>query len=146
MAHFAKLDENNVVIDVNVVNNEDVQNLPFPESEVVGIEFLTNWSGGYTNWKQTSYNRNFRKNYATIGGIYDPVKDAFIAPQPYPSWVLNQDTYIWEAPVPRPTDGISYNWDEATLSWHDVMVVPIPYPDDGGIYVWDIAKQKWVTE
>jgi hypothetical protein len=146
MAHFAKLNENNVVIDVNVVNNEDIQNLPFPESEVVGIEFLTNWSGGYTNWKQTSYNVNFRKNYAGIGSIYDPVKDAFILPQPYPSWVLNQDTCRWEAPTPRPTDGIAYRWDEETLSWQDVMSVPIPYPDDGGIYVWDIAKEEWVTE
>jgi hypothetical protein len=146
MAHFAKLDENNVVIDVNVVNNDDIQNLPFPESEAVGVEFLTNWSGGYSNWKQTSYNANFRKNYAGIGGIYDPIKDAFILPQPYPSWVLNQDTCIWEAPVPRPTGGIAYNWDEETLSWHDVMTVPIPYPDDGGIYIWDIARQEWVIQ
>jgi hypothetical protein len=143
MAHFAKLNENNVVIDINVVNNEDVQNLPFPESEAIGIEFLTSWSGGYTNWKQTSYNANFRKNYAGIGGIYDPIKDAFILPQPYPSWVLNQDTCIWEAPVPRPTGGIAYSWDESTLSWHDVMSVPIPYPDDGVMYVRSTRFNRW---
>lgn len=146
MAHFAKLDENNVVIDVNVVNNEDIQNLPFPESEAVGIEFLTNWSNGYTNWKQTSYNRSFRKNYATIGGIYDPVKDAFVAPQPYPSWLLNQDTCVWEAPIPIPEGMIAPRWNEENLCWYDVMSVPIPYPDDGGIYIWDIATEQWVPE
>lgn len=117
MAHFAKLDENNVVVEVNVVNNEDIQNLPFPESEPIGVAFLSQWSGGYTNWKQTSYNGNFRKNYASIGYTYDPARDAFIPPKPFESWLLNENTCQWEAPVPYPNDEKLYYWDEATLSW-----------------------------
>lgn len=120
MAHFAKLDEHNIVLDVNVVNNSDCDDLPFPESEPVGIAFLTQWSGGYTNWKQTSYNANFRKNYAGIGYIYDATLDAFIPPKPYPSWLLNTTTCQWEAPVPYPNDGKQYYWDEATLSWVEI--------------------------
>jgi len=117
MAHFAKMDESNIVLEVNVVNNEDIQDLSFPESESVGIEFLTNWSGGYSNWKQTSYNKSFRKNYAGIGFTYDPQRDAFISPQPFPSWVLNEQTCLWEAPTPRPMDGFEYIWNEEELSW-----------------------------
>jgi hypothetical protein len=120
MAHFAKLDGNNIVLEVNVLNNEVIDNLPFPESEPIGIEFLTEWSGGYTDWLQTSYNGNFRKNYAGVGFIYDPIRDAFISPQPYPSWLLNETTCQWEAPVPYPTDGKGYYWDEATLSWIEI--------------------------
>jgi hypothetical protein len=117
MAHFAKLDENNLIVEVNVVNNEDINNLPFPESEPIGIEFLANWSGGYTNWKQTSYNANFRKNYAGIGFVYDQERDAFIAPKPFASWVLNEEVCQWEAPTPYPNDGNKYYWDENSLSW-----------------------------
>lgn len=120
MAHFAKLDEQGTVIDVNVVNNETLNNLPFPESEPVGVAFLTEWSGGYTNWKQTSYNANFRKNYAGIGYTYDAVLDAFIAPKPYPSWLLNTNTCQWVPPTPYPSDGNLYTWDEATQSWIEV--------------------------
>lgn len=120
MAHFAKLDENNIVIEVNVVNNSDIQNLPFPESEAVGIEFLKNWSGGYINWKQTSYNRNFRKNYAGIGYTYRADIDAFVALQPYPSWTLN-DQAQWQAPVSMPTDGKIYFWNESITSWVEVQ-------------------------
>jgi hypothetical protein len=127
MAHFAKLDENNVVIEVNVVNNSDVNNLEFPESEPIGILFLTQWSNGYSNWKQTSYNANFRKNYAGIGYIFDLERDAFIPPKPYVSWLLDEDTCLWNAPVAMPEDiGTGnppkcYRWDEQTLSWieHD---------------------------
>jgi len=120
MAHFAKLDENNVVLDVNVVDNNTINNLPFPDSEPVGILFLTSWSGGYTNWKQTSYNGNFRVNYAGIGYTYDPVLDAFVPPKPYPSWLLNTNTCQWQAPVPYPNDGKMYQWDEATQSWVEI--------------------------
>lgn len=120
MAHFAKLDENNIVIDVNVVANSDVRDLPFPDSEVIGVAFLTLWSNGHSNWKQTSFNENFRKNYAKIGDTYDSVRDAFIAPQPYPSWVLNETTCLWEAPVARPVNGRLALWDEPTLSWIEV--------------------------
>ena len=122
MAHFAKLDNQNIVLDVNVVNNETINNLPFPESEPIGLAFLTEWSGGYTNWKQTSYNANFRKNYAGIGYTYDATLDAFIAPKPYPSWLLNTTTCQWQAPVPYPTDGKMYTWDEETQSWVEVAV------------------------
>ena len=117
MAHFAKLDDNNVVLDVNVVNNDVIDNLPFPESEPIGIAFLTDWSEGYTNWKQTSYNANFRKNYAGINFTYDTTLDAFIPPQPYPSWVLDTSTCKWHAPIPYPNDGKIYFWNEAKLSW-----------------------------
>lgn len=120
MAHFAKLDDQNIVLDVNVVNNSDCGDLSFPESESVGLAFLAQWSGGYTHWKQTSYNANFRKNYAGIGFIYDPILDAFIPPKPFPSWLLNIDTCRWEAPVPYPNDGKEYYWDEPTKSWIEI--------------------------
>lgn len=117
MAHFAQLDEHNIVLQVIVVNNETIENLPFPESEPVGVAFLTEWSGGYTNWKQTSYNNNFRVRYAGIDYIYDATLDAFIPPKPYESWLLNTTTCDWNAPVPYPTDGNKYYWDEADQSW-----------------------------
>ena len=123
MGNFTKLNAQNIVIDVNAVNDETLGNLPFPESEPVGIAFLTEWSGGYTNWKHTSYNANFRKNYAGIGYTYDAVLDAFIAPKPYPSWLLNTETCQWQAPTPYPSDGNLYTWDEETLSWVQVVNV-----------------------
>ena len=114
MAHFAKLDENNVVLEVHSVhNNELLQD--GVESEDKGIQFLVGLFGGA--WKQTSYNGNIRKNYAGIGYTYDPTRDAFIPPQPFPSWVLNESTCLWEPPVAYPTDGERYQWDEATTSW-----------------------------
>jgi hypothetical protein len=122
MAHFAKLDDQNIVTEVIVVNNETLNNLPFPESEPVGVVFLTEWSGGYTNWKQTSYNRNFRKNYALVGFTYDAVLDAFISPKPYPSWTLDTEIYQWQPPIPYPTDENLYNWNEDTQSWVEVTV------------------------
>jgi hypothetical protein len=126
MAHFAQLDENNLVIQVVVVNNEDVGNLEFPESEPLGIAFLQQLLGTEAVWKQTSYNNNFRKNYAQIGSTYDAERNAFIHPQPYPSWVLNEETCLWESPVPHPNDygtledPKSYNWDENILNWVEV--------------------------
>ena len=103
MANFAQLDESYIVTKVIVVNNETINNLPFPESEPVGMAFLQSLFGSTTVWKQTSYNANFRKNYAGIGFTYDPVLDAFIPPKPYPSWVLNTTTCQWQAPVPYPS-------------------------------------------
>lgn len=113
MAHFAKLDDNNIVLEVHVVNNEvlDINN-----EEASGIEFLTEWSGGYSNWKQTSYNGNFRKQYCGIGFSYDTEADVFIAPQPYPSWSLDSN-HDWQAPEPMPNDGQVYSWNEDLLSW-----------------------------
>jgi hypothetical protein len=122
MGHFAKLDDQNVVTDVIVVNNETLNNLPFPDSEPVGVAFLTGWSGGFTNWKQTSYNASFRKNFAGFEYTYDAVLDAFIAPKPFPSWLLNAEICQWQAPTPYPTDGNLYTWDEETLSWVQMNV------------------------
>ena len=116
MAHFAKLDQNNVVLEVHSVNNNDLLQ-DGVESETKGIQFLVDWSGGYTNWKQTSYNGNIRKNYAGSGYTYDAQRDAFIPPQPFPSWGLNESTCLWDAPTPMPNDGQRYYWDEATTSW-----------------------------
>jgi hypothetical protein len=120
MAHFAKIDSNtNIVIDVNVVNNEDLNNLSYPESEAVGISYLAQWTEPNTYWKQTSYNNNFRYRYAGIGYTYDSARDAFISPQPFPSWILNESTTLWEAPVSLP-DGAKesdYNWIEETQTW-----------------------------
>jgi hypothetical protein len=118
MAHFAKLDDNNVVLSVHVVNNEDII-VDGQESEQRGIEFLTGIHS-HQNWKQTSYNASFRKNYACIGDSYDENRNAFIAPKPYQSWILNDDTCQWEAPVAKPDDITSYAWDEETVSWKPI--------------------------
>jgi hypothetical protein len=117
MAHFAKLNENNVVTEVHVVNNIEMLSADGSESEVMGIAFLIRWSGGYSNWKQTSYNGKIRKNYAGVGYTYDAQRDAFIPPQPFPSWTLNETTCLWDAPVAYPADGEPYQWDEETTSW-----------------------------
>lgn len=122
MAHFAKIDfQTNVVLEVHVVNNSDINDLPFPDSESIGIEFLEPWSTPGTYWKQTSYNGNFRKNYAYIDGTYDDQLDAFIEQKPYPSWILSTSTFNWEAPISKPTDGKLYVWDEPTLSWKELV-------------------------
>jgi hypothetical protein len=113
MAHFAKI-ENDVVVQVIVVDNKDTADASGVEKEYIGAAFCERLLGG--TWKQTSYNANFRKNYAGIGYTFDAVRDAFIPPKPYPSWVLNEDTCLWDAPVPMPQDGM-YSWDEATTSW-----------------------------
>lgn len=109
MAHFAKLNFENVVDQVVVVHNNDAPD------EATGIAFLNSLFGDAT-WVQTSYNGNIRKNYAGIGYVYDSGRDAFIAPQPFPSWVLNEEFCRWEAPVLMPTDA-KYQWDESTTSW-----------------------------
>jgi hypothetical protein len=123
MAHFAKLDDNNIVLEVNVVHNNELINENNQESESKGIEFLTSWSGGYSNWKQTSYNGSIRKNFAGIGYTYDSIKDAFIPPKPFESWSLDEDTCQWNAPIPRPTDDKIYRWDEPTTSWVELTNV-----------------------
>jgi hypothetical protein len=118
MAHFAQLDENNVVTQVIVVNNNECL-VNSVESEDAGIAFCQSLFGG--TWKQTSYNGNKRKNYAGIGFTYDASRDAFIPPKPFNSWVLVESTCQWEAPVPMPTDGKRYSWDESTTSWVEVV-------------------------
>ena len=127
MAHFAKLDSNNKVMVVNVVHNNELL-VDGVENEQKGIDFLNTLFKTKDNWKQTSYNTNYgihssdktplRKNFASIGFTYDEGRDAFIAPQPFPSWTLNEDTCSWEAPVAYPDDG-HYQWNESTQSWNE---------------------------
>ena len=119
MAHFAKL-ENNVVKQVIVVSNQDILDEQGQESEEKGIAFCSNLLGG--TWLQTSYNGNIRKNYAGIGYTYDEGRDAFIPPKPFNSWLLDEATCQWKAPVNIPTDGKLYNWNEDTQSWDEVTV------------------------
>ena len=122
MAHFAQLNEANIVIDVVVVNNDVITDADGIEQEQLGVEFLSQLNNGGW-WKQTSYNNSFRKNYASIGMTYDSGIDAFIPPQPYPSWTLNEDTCQWDSPVPYPTDDLMYSWDEDTTSWVEAVEV-----------------------
>ena len=117
MAHFAQLDENNIVTQVIVVSNDDIKDSEGNESELTGIAFCKSLLGPNTIWKQTSYNNSIRKNYAGIGFTYDATRDAFIAPKPFNSWILNESTCCWEAPVSYPNDGNMYAWDEETTSW-----------------------------
>lgn len=133
MAHFVELDESNVVIRGIVVGDKDCQDENGVESETVGIAFCQSLYGSDTVWKQTSYNtfggvhKNggtpLRKNYAGIGYVYDNIRNAFIPPSPYPSWVLEENSCLWEAPIPYPTDGEFYSWDEDNLKWVKVSVV-----------------------
>jgi hypothetical protein len=118
MAHFAEIDQNNIVVRVLVVANENETN---------GQDYLANQLNLGGTWIQTSYNTRggihlnggvaLRKNFAGVGFFYDPIRDAFIAPQPYPSWVLDDETCQWKAPVPHPADGVFYLWNEELLTW-----------------------------
>jgi hypothetical protein len=108
MSHWAEIDENSIVQRVLVGDNND------PNGDE-GYQWLIDNLGG--TWVKTSYNGNIRKNYAGIGYSYDATRDAFIAPKPFNSWVLNEDTCQWEAPVAYPTDGVMYQWDEETTDW-----------------------------
>jgi hypothetical protein len=116
MAHFAQLNENNIVTQVIVIHNNECT-IDGIESEEAGIQFCKSLYGTDTNWKQTSYNANIRKNYAGIGFKYDYELDAFIPPQPFPSWILDEATCNWIAPVSYPQDELEYIWDENNLSW-----------------------------
>jgi hypothetical protein len=117
MAHFAKL-ENNIVTQVIVVNNAELLD-DGVESENKGIAFCQSLFDG--NWIQTSYNGNIRKNYACIGHTYDATRDAFIAPKPFNSWILDEDTCRWQAPIPTPVvEGKFYGWSEDNLSWIEI--------------------------
>jgi len=115
MAHFAQINEDNLVTQVIVVANQDTADKDGVENEAIGAAFCNNLLGG--TWKQTSYNGKIRKNYAGIGYQYDPVLDAFIPPQPYPSWLLDVDIGQWYAPVEYPTDGGRYTWNEEQTTW-----------------------------
>jgi hypothetical protein len=123
MAHFAELGENNVVLRVIVVANSDTADANGNEVESIGATFCRNLLGG--TWKQTSYNGNFRKNYAGIGYTYDSQRDAFVPPKPFNSWLLNETTCNWEAPVALPQDAGTgdppkfYTWNEDILNWQE---------------------------
>lgn len=120
MAHFAQLDENNNVVQVIVVHNNELLDENGQENEFRGVAFCQSLFGENTTWYQTSYNRSFRKHFAGVGFTYDAARDAFIPPQPFPSWSLNTDTCNWESPVPYPQDGKSYMWDEGAQNWIEV--------------------------
>jgi hypothetical protein len=111
MAHFAKLGVGNIIIKVAVVSND------VATTEQAGVDFLNNLYNTRDVWKQTSYNGNIRKNFAGVGYSYDQTRDAFIPPKPFNSWILNEDTCNWEAPVAYPDDGKKYNWNETTTTW-----------------------------
>ena len=125
MAHFACLDENNIVTQVIVVSNEDTSDVNGNEVEEIGVAFCKKLLGADTNWKQTSYNSNMRVRYAGIGYSYNEELDAFIAPKPFESWVLDNETADWVSPVgPAPTlteaevEARSfYRWDEEAGAW-----------------------------
>ena len=126
MASFAKIGLNNKVIEVLSVVNEVLHDSNGIEQEAIGVDFLTKLTG-YPVWKKTSYNTHggihdnggtpLRKNHAGIGYTYDETRDAFIAPKPFNSWILNEDTCRWEAPVARPQDDNMYFWNEQNQSW-----------------------------
>ena len=122
MAHFAQLDQNNIVTQVIVVSNDDIKDSEGHESELTGIAFCKSLLGPNTVWKQTSYKGNIRKNYAGIGFVYDESRDAFIAPKPYASWVLDEATCRWQAPIAYPTDGKHYVWNETGQQWDEIVI------------------------
>jgi len=120
MAHFAELDENNIVTKVIVVHNNELLDDQGQENEAKGVEFCSSLFG-HTNWVQTSYNNNMRKQYAGVGYTYDSDKDVFIEPSPYPSWTLNENS-DWVAPVEKPdesglAEGQYYGWYEDSQTW-----------------------------
>lgn len=146
MARFAKLDENNTVISIHIVHNNELLDENGNESEQKGINFLTSLHG-HTKWKQCSYNTYsgvhvlggtpFRKNYPDVSFTYDPTRDAFIPPRPYDSWILNEDTCVWDPPIPRPhhenpdvAKMYRYIWDEESNAW-------IEYYWNAELYQWD---------
>lgn len=160
MAHFAQLDENNVVTQVIVVHNNDLIDESGNESEAKGIAFCQSLFGANTHWVQTSYNANIRKHYAGAGFTYDTARDAFIPPKPeaFPSFVLDEATCTWKPPIDRPTDTV-YRWDEPSVSWVAVpqpylswavsgnplvWTPPTPMPVDGKRYKWDEPSLFWV--
>ena len=130
MAHFTQLDENNIVLEVLVVSNEDLNNLPFPDSEPLGIAFLQNLFPN-TNWAQTSYNSNFRVRYAAIGDVFYPDSQAtpyggFGNQKPYDDWVWDDSQCLWIPPVPYPNDGKLYYWEQEPA--HAWILSPIQPP------------------
>ena len=132
MAHFAKLGTENIILQIVALSNNAILDKDGKEREQIGMDFLNNLYKTNDVWKQTSYSTfggvhkldgtPLRKNYAAKGYTYDETRDAFIAPKPYSSWTLNEDTCIWEAPSAKPDDGKIYKWNEETTSWDEVVL------------------------
>lgn len=128
MAHYAFINENNEVVKVITGVDENIIQTDIDGTQVGGSSEA--WEEFYASrpWfvglkcKRTSYNGNIRKNYAGIGYTYDEARDAFIPPKPFDSWILNEETCLWEAPSPMPNDGKIYSWDESTLSWIEIEI------------------------
>lgn len=116
MATFAKIGLNSKVIESLSVHNDVLKDANGMEQEALGIDFLTKLTG-WAIWRQSSYNNNMRKNHAGIGFSYDEERDAFIPPKPYPSWLLDENTCLWDSPTPYPDDGNRYEWNESNQSW-----------------------------
>ena len=131
MAHFAKLGKGNIVLSVHVVNNDVITDDNGQEQEQLGVDFLNNLYNTPDNiWKQTSYSGSFRKNYAGINWTYDETRDAFIPPKVYPSWIIDENTCLWKAPIDKP---VTYDDGEVTEDG-------TPVPDK---YIWIEEKAKW---
>jgi len=162
MAHFAKLDSNNIVTQILVVSNDILLDSDGNEDENLGITFLNNTFGS-ANWKQTSFNNNFRKQYAGINYQYDATNNVFIKPQPYNSWSLDSN-FDWQAPVAYPNDNKNYSWNEDKQTWDEFIPpqpfdswtwnetewqweAPTPRPDDCDScgYLWNEDEQTWET-
>ena len=120
MAHFARI-EDNIVQQVVVINNLELQDVNGNEVEAQGIAFCQTLFGAESEWKQTSYHGNIRKNFAGIGYTFDAARDAFIAPKPFNSWILDEETCQWTSPVPYPDEEGSWGWDEESLSWIELL-------------------------
>ena len=154
MAHFAELNNSNEVLRVIVISNEDVDANGGDESTQAEtfVATIVPYNPTGVAWKQTSYNNNFRKQYAGIGYTYDASKDKFILPQPYPSWSLDSND-DWEAPVPVPTVTeigsltVGINWDEPNLQWLGITVDtggdPEAEPISTTNYIWDATNTQW---
>ena len=134
MAHFCKLDENNIVTQVIVVSNDDIKDVNGVEVEEIGVAFCKKLLGAETNWKQTSYNNNFRVRYAGIGYSFSEELNAFIPPSPFPSWILVEETADWVSPLgaaptlteEQITSRSFYRWNEEELEW----VLETPEPEE----------------
>jgi len=120
MAHFVEIDSEGTVVRGVVLSNT-ITYQGDEEVEELGIAYLQNMFPN-TDWVQTSYNDNFRKRYAGKGYKYDVERDAFIPPQPFPSWLLNEESLSWEAPFPMPDDDKFYQWDEENQSWVEIDI------------------------
>jgi hypothetical protein len=141
MSHWAEIDSDNKVIRVLVGDNND------PAGDE-GYQWLIDNLGG--TWIKTSYNNKIRKNFAGPGMSYNSTRDAFIAPKPYESWILDEEVCQWKAPIARPQNGNYYDWDEETISWKEqdvqessVEAVLPPYPSDGNVYKFNVENNSW---